>query len=58
MTATNGWPVTAQTMARPVPVLPLVSSTTAWPGRSRPSAVASSIMRSAMRSFFEPPGLR
>jgi hypothetical protein len=58
MTATNGWPRTAQTMARPVPVLPLVSSTTVWPGSSWPAAVASSIMRRAMRSFFDPPGFR
>ncbi len=38
MTATKGCPRAAHTMARPVPVLPLVSSTTSWPGRSRPSA--------------------
>jgi hypothetical protein len=43
-------------MARPVPVLPLVSSTTVWPGRSRPDARASSTIRRAIRSFFEKPG--
>ena len=37
ITATKGCPVTAHTMASPVPVLPLVSSTTVWPGCSRPS---------------------
>jgi hypothetical protein len=39
-------------------VLPLVSSTTVCPGTSWPAAVASSIIRRAMRSFFDPPGLR
>ena len=58
MTATNGYPLTAHTIAKPVPVFPLVSSTMVCPGRSAPLASASSTMRRAMRSFFDPPGLR
>ena len=58
MTATKGWPVTPHTIANPVPVLPLVSSTTGCPGSSAPLASASRIIRGAIRSFFDPPGLR
>ena len=47
----SGWPVTAQTNANELPVLPPVYSTTAWPGRSRPERSAPSIMASAMRSL-------
>src|SRR3954470_24284931 len=45
------------TMASPMPVFPLVGSTMVPPGRSSPEASAASIIRSAMRSFTEPPGL-
>jgi MFS family permease len=48
----------AHTIARPMPVLPLVSSTTVRPGASRPRAWASSITASAIRSFTEPSGLK
>jgi hypothetical protein len=39
-----------------MPVLPLVASTTVWPGRSTPRRSASSITPSASRSFTEPIG--
>ena len=39
-------------------MLPLVGSTIVPPGTSAPDASAASIMRSAMRSFTEPPGFR
>ncbi len=39
-------------------MLPLVGSTMVPPGWSAPEASAASIMRVAMRSFTEPPGLR
>ena len=45
-------------MASPTPVLPEVGSTMVPPGRSSPDASAASIMRSAMRSFTLPPGLK
>src|SRR4029453_12442228 len=51
------YPRTAQTIARPIPVLPLVGSTTMAPGLSTPRRSASSIMATAMRSFTLPPGL-
>jgi hypothetical protein len=57
ITATNRYPFRAQTMARPMPMLPLVNSTTVPPGRSRPSSSASSMIRSATRSLTLPPGL-
>ena len=41
-----------------MPVLPLVGSTIVPPGCSAPEASASSIIRTAMRSFTEPPGLK
>ena len=37
MVTTSGYPFWAHTMARPMPVLPLVASTTVWPGLSGPS---------------------
>src|SRR3954464_6451668 len=46
------------TRARPMPVLPLVGSTIVPPGRSAPPASAASTMRTAIRSFTDPPGLR
>jgi hypothetical protein len=45
-------------MASPTPVLPEVGSTIVPPGLSDPSASAASTMRSAIRSFTDPPGLR
>ena len=41
-----------------MPVLPLVGSTIVPPGFRAPLASAASTMRTAMRSFTEPPGLR
>src|SRR3954462_8337647 len=46
------------TRARPMPVLPLVGSTIVPPGLSAPLASAASTMRTAIRSFTDPPGLR
>ena len=48
---------TAATMAKPMPVLPLVGSTIVPPGFRAPEPSASSTMASAMRSFIDPPGL-
>src|SRR5215472_3781909 len=45
-------------MARPTPVFPEVGSMIVPPGRSSPQASAASTMRSAIRSFTEPPGLK
>ncbi len=45
-------------MASPTPVLPEVGSTIVPPGFSSPEASAASIIRMAMRSFTEPPGLK
>src|SRR5689334_3536191 len=45
-------------MASPTPVLPLVGSTMVPPGFSSPLCSAASIMRRAMRSFTDPPGLK
>ena len=39
-------------------MLPLVGSTIVPPGLSAPDCSASSIIRSAIRSFTDPPGLR
>ncbi len=44
-------------MASPMPVLPDVPSMIVPPGGSRPSRSASSIIRTAMRSLIELPGL-
>ena len=41
-----------------MPVLPDVGSTIVPPGRSAPDFSAASIMRTAMRSLTEPPGLK
>ena len=49
--------MTAATMARPMPVLPLVGSMMVPPGFSLPLRSASSTIDSAMRSLIEPPGL-
>ena len=43
-------------MASEMPVLPEVGSRIIWPGRSRPSRSAPSIMNFAMRSFTDPVG--
>ena len=45
-------------MASPTPVLPDVGSTIVPPGRNAPDASAASIIRTAMRSFTDPPGLK
>jgi len=45
-------------MARPMPVLPDVGSTMVPPGFNSPDRSAASIMRTAIRSFTEPPGLK
>jgi hypothetical protein len=57
MVRMSRYPRTAHTMASPMPVLPLVGSTTVAPGRNRPRRSASSIMETAMRSLTLPPGL-
>src|SRR5690606_22604842 len=43
-------------MAREMPALPLLASTTVWPGCRAPLRSAASIMARAMRSLTEPPG--
>src|SRR5664279_2493236 len=58
MVITNGYPLAAQTMARPIPVFPLVASMTVWPGLSSPDFSAASITPRANRSFTEPRGLK
>ena len=58
MVTTSGYPLAAQTMARPMPVLPLVASMTVWPGFSAPDFSAASITPSARRSLTEPSGLK
>src|SRR5215211_1314696 len=45
-------------MANPMPVLPLVASTTVWPGLRSPRRSASSMMLIAKRSLTEPAGLK
>ena len=57
MTQTKGYPLAAQTIASPMPVLPDVASTTVCPGSIRPCASAHSIMPSASLSFTDPIGL-
>ena len=57
MVITSGYPLAAQTMARPMPVFPLVASITVWPGLSSPDFSAASITPSANRSFTEPSGI-
>ena len=53
------YPLTAHTIARPMPVLPDVGSTSmmSMPGLSRPSLSACSIIASAIRSFTDLMGL-
>ncbi len=46
------------TKAKPIPVLPDVPSMMVPPGFKRPSASASSIILTAIRSFTELPGLK
>ena len=57
-TTLNGYPFTAQTKARDEPVLPPVYSTTVMPGRKSPRFSASSIIARAIRSLYEPVGLK
>ena len=57
MTKISRYPLTAHTIARPIPVFPLVGSTTAEPGLSSPLSSASFTICKAMRSFILPPGL-
>jgi len=45
-------------MASPIPVLPLVASTTVCPGAIVPRRSASSMMLTASRSFTEASGLK
>ena len=45
-------------MASPMPVLPLVASTTVWPGFSVPSRSAASMMLTASRSLTDEAGLK
>src|SRR5215208_5638546 len=52
------YPLSAATIARPVPVLPEVGSTIVPPGFSFPSRSAASTIVIAIRSLIEPPGLR
>ena len=58
ITATKGYPFRPQTIAKPVPIFPEVSSTTVCPGERIPKFSASSMMPNAARSFFEKPGFR
>ena len=58
MVITSGYPLAAQTMARPIPVFPLVASMTVWPGLSSPDFSAASMTPRANRSFTEPRGLK
>src|SRR5665811_1029523 len=55
---THRYPLRCATRASPTPVFPLVGSTMVPPGRSSPEASAASIIRSAIRSLMDPPGLR
>ena len=52
--ATKGWPSTAQTIARAMPVLPEVASITVWPSLSFPDFRASLIIAKARRSLQTP----
>jgi len=51
------YPFIVQTRASPIPVFPLVGSTTTPPSRRRPSRSATSMMLRQMRSLTEAPGL-
>ena len=57
MIATNGYPLTAQTIARAIPVLPEVASMTVCPGLIVPRRSASSMIPIASRSLTEERGL-
>ena len=57
MIATNGYSLTAHTIASAIPVLPEVTSTTVWPGFSVPRRSASSMIAMASRSLTEESGL-
>jgi hypothetical protein len=50
--------LTAATIDKALPVLPLVASTMVSPSESNPSLSAFSTMYLAMRAFMEPEGLR
>src|SRR5688572_21067891 len=52
------YPFTADTSARPIPVLPVVGSTMVPPGFKAPLRSAASTIATPMRSFTLPPGLR
>ncbi len=54
---TTEYPRAAPAMARPMPVLPLVASTTVPPGRRSPEASAASSIATAMRSLTLAEGL-
>ena len=58
ITATNGYPLTAQTMASAIPVLPEVASTTVCPAFNRPFFSASLMIAKASRSLTEASGLK
>src|SRR4051812_39239649 len=58
ITQTSRYPRVLATMAREMPVLPLVGSRMVSPGRSRPDSSASRTMNSAGRSLMLPVGLR
>src|SRR4028119_78853 len=51
MTSTSLWPLTAATIARPMPVLPDVGSTIVPPGRSAPDFSAPSTLATAIRAL-------
>ncbi len=51
------YPLAAPTQARPIPVLPDVGSTIVSPGLIVPAFSASSIIRRAIRSLTDEPGL-
>jgi hypothetical protein len=55
---TSGYPFCAHTMARPMPVFPLVASTMVCPGFSVPLRSAASTMLRASRSLTEAAGLK
>ena len=57
MVSTHRYPRAAHTMARAIPVLPLVGSRMIVSGLIRPACSAASIMDTPMRSFTLPAGL-
>src|SRR3989442_15022611 len=56
MVQISRYPLIAAAIASPMPVLPLVGSTSVPPGLSAPRRSASSTMATAMRSLTLPPG--